>query len=129
MSEQSDSGDHMEIDYSCNSKSRRLYSETCRTLSVRTPADLSPKSSPKCPFPDVSSLNKLSGRSPKSVVSSLDFKRVLAIQGTSRSLSTSAHFYLSTSLERDSEIPSVEINDNYTEMKPDHGLFLSEKYV
>jgi len=130
MSDKSDCGDHVKIDYSCNSKTRHLYSETCRTLSDQTPSDLSPKSSPKfCPFPDVSYPHKSSGRSPKSIVSSSDVKRVLAIHGTSRSPSATAHSYLSATLERVSEIPSVKVNDNYTAMKPGQGLSHSEKYV
>lgn len=133
MSEQSDSGDRMEIDFSCNSKSRRLYSATCRTLSVQTPAELSPRSSPKlCSTPDVSCSHKSTGRSPpKSIVSSVDVKRTLsgAVHGISRSPPTSAHSYLSPTLERVSEVPSVEHNDNYTAMKPGQGLFPGEKYV
>jgi len=131
MSEQSDSGDRMEIDFSCNSKSRRLYSATCRTLSVQTPADLSPRSSPKlCSSPDVSCPHKSSGRSPpKSIVSSVDVKRSGVVHGISRSPPTSAHSYLSPTLERVSEVPSVELHDNYTAMKPSQGLFSGEKYV
>lgn len=143
MSEQSDSGDRMEIDFSCNSKSRRHYSATCRTLSVQTPADLSPRSSPKlCPSPDTLCNHKSSGRSPpKSIVSSVDIKRTLsgAVHGISRSPPASTHAYLSPTLERVSEVPGVELIDNYTTMKPDldcystvkssQQKFLTEKYV
>lgn len=131
MSEQSDNGDRMEIDFSCNSKSRRHYSATCRTLSVQTPAELSPRLSPKlCPSPDASCTPRSTGRSPpKSIVSSVDIKRTLsgAVHGISRSPPAS-HAYLSPTLERVSEIPSVELND-YTTMKPGQGLCPCEKYV
>lgn len=133
MSEQSDSGDRMEIDFSCNSKSRRHYSATCRTLSVQTPADLSPRSSPKlCPSPDASCGHRSTGRSPpKSIVSSVDIKRTLsgAVHGISRSPPASSHAYLSPTLERVSEVPGVELFDNYTPMKPGQGLFPCETYV
>jgi len=132
MSEQSDNGDRMEIDFSCNSKSRRHYSATCRTLSVQTPADLSPRSSPKlCPSPDTSCTHRSTGRSPpKSIVSSVDIKRSLsgAVHGISRS-PPSSHTYLSPTLERVSEVPGVELVDNYTAMKPGQGLLPCEKYV
>lgn len=131
MSEQSDSGDRMEIDFSCNSRSRRHYSATCRSLSVQTPTDSSPRSSPKlCPSPD-SCTHRPSGRSPpKSIVSSVDIKRSLsgAVHGISRS-PPSSHTYLSPTLERVSEVPGVELFDSYTPMKPGQGLFPSEKYV
>lgn len=133
MSEQSDSGDRMEIDFSCNSKSRHLYSATCRTLSVQTPAELSPRSSPKlCPSPDTSCTLRSTGRSPpKTIVSSVDIKRTLsgAVHGISRSPPASSHAYLSPTLERVSEVPSVELFDNYTPMKPGQGLLPCEKYV
>jgi hypothetical protein len=133
MSEQSDSGDRMEIDFSCNSKSRHLYSATCRTLAVQTPADLSPRSSPKlCPSPDTSCSHRSTGRSPpKTIVSSIDIKRTLsgAVHGISRSPPASSHAYLSPTLERVSEVPSVEHFDSYTPMKPGQGLLPCEKYV
>lgn len=133
MSEQSDSGDRMEIDFSCNSKSRRHYSATCRTLSVQTSGDSSPRSSPKlCPSPDIACTHRSSGRSPpKSIVSPADAKRTLsgAVHGISRSPPASSHTYLSPTLERVSEVPGVEIVDNcYTLMKPGQGLSC-EKYV
>ncbi|XP_025409244.1 insulin receptor substrate 1-B isoform X2 [Sipha flava] len=130
MSEQSDSGDRMEIDFSCNSKSRHLYSATCRTLAVQTPADLSPRSSPKlCPSPDTSCSHRSTGRSPpKTIVSSIDIKRTLsgAVHGISRSPPASSHAYLSPTLERVSEVPSVEHFDSYTPMKPGQGLLPCE---
>jgi len=133
MSEHSDSGDRMEIDFSCNSKSRRHYSATCRTLSIQPPADLSPRSSPKlCPSPDPSCTHRPTGRSPpKSIVSSVDIKRTLsgAVHGISRSPPTSSHTYLSPTLERVSEVPGIELVDSYTPMKPSQGLFPCEKYV
>lgn len=132
MSEQSDSGDRMEIDFSCNSKSRRHYSATCRTLSIQTPADLSPRSSPKlCPSPDTSCVLRSTGRSPpKSIGSCIDTKRTLsgAVHGISRS-PPSSHTYLSPTLERVSEVPGIEFVDNYVPMKPGQGLFSCEKYV
>jgi len=134
MSEQSDSGDRMEIDFSCNSKSRRLYSATCRTLSVQTPADSSPRLSPKlCSSPDVSCTHRSTTvRSPpKSIVSTVDVKRTLsgAVHGISRSPPASSHTYLSPTLERVSEVPGVEVPDSYTAMKPGQGLFPCETYV
>lgn len=134
MSEQSDSGDRMEIDFSCNSKSRRHYSATCRTLSVQTPADSSPRSSPKlCSSPDISSCtHRSTGRSPpKSIVSSVDVKRTLsgAVHGISRSPPASSHTYLSPTLERVSEVPGVEVTDSYMAMKPGQGLLPCETYV
>ncbi|KAF0764399.1 insulin receptor substrate 1-like isoform X1 [Aphis craccivora] len=131
MSEQeSDNGDRVEIDFSCNSKSRRHYSATCRTLSIQPPADLSPRSSPKlCPSPDPSCIHRPTGRSPpKSIVSSVDIKRTLsgAVHGISRSPPTSSHTYLSPTLERVSEVPSIEVVDSYIPMKPSQGLNSSE---
>ncbi|XP_050544148.1 uncharacterized protein LOC126907116 isoform X2 [Daktulosphaira vitifoliae] len=123
MSEQSDSGDRMEIDFSRNGKFRRHYSATCRNLSIQAPPDMSPRSSPKlCSSSDTSCSNRSTGRSPpKSICSSVDInKRALSgsVHGISRSPPTSAHAYLSPTLERVSEIPGVEIFDNYTPMKP-----------
>lgn len=132
MSEPSDNKDRVEIDFSCNTKCRRHYSATCRNLSVQTPADLSPRSSPKlCPSSDASSTQRSSGRSPpKSIVCSTDSKRTLsgAVHGISRSPPSSSHAYLSPTLERVSEVPSVEVVDNYIPMKPGQGLS-NEKYV
>lgn len=133
MSEQeSDNGDRVEIDFSCNSKSRRHYSATCRTLSIQPPTDLSPRSSPKlCPSPDPSCTHRPTGRSPpKSIVSSIDIKRTLsgAVHGISRSPPTSSHTYLSPTLERVSEVPGIEVVDSYIPMKPSQGLNSCEKY-
>ncbi|XP_050434568.1 insulin receptor substrate 1-B isoform X2 [Adelges cooleyi] len=125
MSEQSDSGDRMEIDFSRNGKFRRHYSATCRNLSVQTPAEISPRSSPKlCPSPDTTCTHRSTGRSPpKSIASSVDIKRALsgAVHAISRS-PPSAHAYLSPTLERVSEYPGVEISDSYTIMKPGQPL-------
>lgn len=131
MSEQSDNCDRMEIDFSCNSQSRLHYTATCRNLSVQTPADLSPRSSPKlCPSPDTSCTLRSTGRSPpKSIVPSVDIKRTLsgAVHSISRSPPTSSHTYLSPTLERVSEVPGVELVDSYTSMKPGEELFATEK--
>lgn len=133
VSEQSDNGDRMEIDFSCNSKSRRHYSETCRSLSIQPPTHLTPRSSPKlCPSPEPLCIHRSIGRSPpKSLVSSVDIKRTLsgAVHGISRSPPSSSHTYLSPTLERVSEIPGIELIDSYTPMKPTQGLFPCEKYV
>ncbi|VVC39762.1 Pleckstrin homology domain,IRS-type PTB domain,PH domain-like [Cinara cedri] len=127
VSEQSDSGNHMEINFSCNSKLRRNYKATYRSLSAQAPADSSPK---LCPSPD-SCTHRSSGRSPPksiaSIATSVDNKRTLsgAVHGISRS-PPSSHTYLSPTLERVSEVPGVEVFDNYTLMKPVQGLFPNE---
>lgn len=119
MSEQSDNGDRMEIDFSCNSRARRHYSATCRSKSIQPLADVLPRSSSKpCPSLEPSCTRRLTGCSPKSLMSSG------AVHNIFRSPPTSSH-----TLERVSEVPSVELVDGYTPINLAQGLIPCEKYV